>query len=187
MSDFRDWEKRSPRPLFEEDEAEDFYDDDDDDDNGRAPLVLRIIAWVSVLVLLFAGGYWGTSLTLQYLDKRQIISQQNVVSDPDEARRVAEESSEIPGIGTRKSGFEVFIPRGDVLESQTVAHVPGLLEDDVKSVITGLFDTMRAENTISEQVRVLHVFRKGTCSTLILTTPSSGLYKTCRKPKPTWS
>ncbi len=171
MSDFRDWEKRSPRPLFEEDEAEDFYDDDDDDDNGRAPLVLRIIAWVSVLVLLFAGGYWGTSLTLQYLDKRQIISQQNVVSDPDEARRVAEESSEIPGIGTRKSGFEVFIPRGDVLESQTVAHVPGLLEDDVKSVITGLFDTMRAENTISEQVRVLHVFRNGDLLYLDLNDP----------------
>ena len=98
MPDFRDWEKRAPRPLFEDDEVDDLYDEDEDDDDGdKAPLVLRIVAWISVLVLLFAGGYWGTSLTLKYLDKKQIIGQHNVVSDPDEARRVAEDTSDPTG------------------------------------------------------------------------------------------
>ena len=31
----------------------------------------------------------------------------------------------------------------------------------MKTVILGLMETMRAENTITEQVRVLHVFRNG--------------------------
>ena len=145
MPDFRDWEKRAPRPLFEDDEVDDLYDEDEDDDDGdKAPLVLRIVAWISVLVLLFAGGYWGTSLTLKYLDKKQIIGQHNVVSDPDEARRVAEDTSETKGLAVRRSGFEVFVPRGDVLEGATVSLVPGILEDDVKTVISGLLETMRA-------------------------------------------
>jgi hypothetical protein len=172
MPDFRDWEKRAPRPLFEDDEVDDLYDEDEDDDDGdKAPLVLRIVAWISVLVLLFAGGYWGTSLTLKYLDKKQIIGQHNVVSDPDEARRVAEDTSDPTGLAVRRSGFEVFVPRGDVLEGETVSLVPGILEDDVKTVISGLLETMRAENTISEQVRVLHVFRNGDLLYLDLNDP----------------
>ncbi|HQQ11299.1 MAG TPA: GerMN domain-containing protein [Synergistales bacterium] len=171
MPDFRDWEKRASRPLFEDDEVDDLYDEDEDENGDKAPLPLRIVAWISVLVLLFAGGYWGTSLTLKYLDKKQIIGQHNVVRDPDEARRVAEDTSEPTGLAVRRSGFEVFVPRGDVLEREMVSLVPGILEDDVKTVISGLLETMRAENTISEQVRVLHVFRNGDLLYLDLNDP----------------
>ena len=165
----RDWEKRAPRPLFEDEEADDFYDDDDE--TGRVPTALRVVVWISVLVLLFAAGYWGTSLTLKYLDKKQIIAQRNVVRDPAEAKRVLEDTSEPSGLSVKRSGFEVFVPRGDILESETVSLVPGILEEDVKTVILGLMETMRAENTISEQVRVLHVFRNGDLLYLDLNDP----------------
>ncbi|MFA5621735.1 MAG: GerMN domain-containing protein [Thermovirgaceae bacterium] len=169
MREPRDWEKRAPRPLFEDEEADDFYDDDDE--TGRVPTALRVVVWISVLVLLFAAGYWGTSLTLKYLDKKQIIAQRNVVRDPAEAKRVLEDTSEPSGLSVKRSGFEVFVPRGDILESETVSLVPGILEEDVKTVILGLMETMRAENTISEQVRVLHVFRNGDLLYLDLNDP----------------
>ncbi len=169
MREPRDWEKRAPRPLFEDEEADDFYDDDDE--TGRVPTALRVVVWISVLVLLFAAGYWGTSLTLKYLDKKQIIAQRNVVRDPAEAKRVLEDTSEPSGLSVKRSGFEVFVPRGDILESETVSLVPGILEEDVKTVILGLMETMRAENIISEQVRVLHVFRNGDLLYLDLNDP----------------
>jgi hypothetical protein len=169
MRESRDWEKRAPRPLFDDEEADDFYDDDDE--VWRVSPTLRVVAWISVLVLLFAAGYWGTSLTLKYLDKKQIITQRNVVSDPAEAKKVLEDTSEPSGLSVKRSGFEVFVPRGDLLESETVSLVPGILEEDVKTVILGLMETMRAEGTLSEQVRVLHVFRNGDLLYLDLNDP----------------
>ena len=169
MREPRDWEKRAPRPLFEDEEADDFYDDDDE--TGRVPTALRVVVWISVLVLLFSAGYWDTPLTLKYRDKKQIIAQRNVVRDPAEAKRVLEDTSEPSGLSVKRSGFEVFVPRGDILESETVSLVPGILEEDVKTVILGLMETMRAENTISEQVRVLHVFRNGDLLYLDLNDP----------------
>ena len=94
-----------------------------------------------------------------------------MVRDPAEAKRVLEDTSEPSGLSVKRSGFEVFVPRGDILESETVSLVPGILEEDVKTVILGLMETMRAENTISEQVRVLHVFRNGDLLYLALNDP----------------
>ncbi|HPD98032.1 MAG TPA: GerMN domain-containing protein [Synergistales bacterium] len=157
MTDLRDYERRTRRPLDDEDEDERYLEEEE---NGKAPVVFRVAAWVSLVVLLFAAGYWGTSMILKYLDKKQIIVQEQVVSDTDGARDVLRDNS-ASGLPGRKSGFDIFIPRGEVLVSSPVTHVSGLMEDDVKAVIMNLLETMKAENTISEQVRVLHVFRNG--------------------------
>ena len=158
-----DWEKEPTASLKTTDNSSKMTD--------HWNTALRVVVWISVLVLLFAAGYWGTSLTLKYLDKKQIIAQRNVVRDPAEAKRVLEDTSEPSGLSVKRSGFEVFVPRGDILESETVSLVPGILEEDVKTVILGLMETMRAENTISEQVRVLHVFRNGDLLYLDLNDP----------------
>ncbi len=168
MRESQDWEKRGPKPLFDDDDEDELYDDEE---GGRVHPALRVVAWVSVLVLLFAVGYWGTSLTLKYLNRKEIITQRNVVSDPAEAKKVLEDTSEPSGLSVKRSGFEVFVPRGSLLEPETVSLVPGILEEDVKTVILGLMETMRSENTITEQVRVLHVFRNGDLLYLDLNDP----------------
>lgn len=157
MTDPRDYERGSRRPFLDYDETEEDYEEEG---KRKTPLIYRTVVWISVVVLLFALGYWGTSLTLKFLDKRQIVGQQFVVSDPDEAKKIAEDTSS-PALISQRSGFDIFVPREGALEQQSVSHVSGLLEDDVKEVISDLLETMRAENTISEQVRVLHVFRNG--------------------------
>jgi hypothetical protein len=157
MTDLRDYQRRARRPL---DDEEDDGRYPEEEENGKAPILFRVVAWVSLVVLLFAAGYWGTSVILKYLDKKQVIGQEQVVSDADGAREILRDNSG-SGLPGRKSGFDIFIPRGDVLVSHPVTHVSGLMEDDVKAVITNLLETMKAENTISEQVRVLHVFRNG--------------------------
>lgn len=156
MSGYRDDERRPRHSFVEEDEMD---DDLDEGKERKAPLFLRMVVWVSVIILLFAAGYWGTSLTLRFLDSRKVIVQENVTGSPTEAGRIAEDNSS--GLQGRRSGFEIFIPRGNSLVPQSITQVSGLLEDDAKTVISDLLDTMRAENTISEQVRVLHVFRNG--------------------------
>lgn len=168
MTDYPDHERRPRRTFLDDDERDEFREEEE---NGKAPLVLRVVAWISVIVLLFAGGYWGTSITLKFLDKRDIISQENVVSDPAEAKRVTDDQTPASGVSGKRSAFEVFIPRGDALVPQSLSHVPGLLEDDVKAVMSSLFDTMRADRTISEQVSVLHVFRNGDLLYLDLNDP----------------
>lgn len=164
------------------DEMEETYEEEE---NEKAPLALRIVAWISVVVLLFAGGYWGTSLTLKFLDKRDIISQENVVSDPAGAKRIADDQTPASGTSGKRTSFEVFIPRGDALVPQSLSHVPGLLEDDVKAVMSNLFDTMRADKTISEQVSVLHVFRNGDLLYLDLNDPFAGALQKLSVPTAT--
>lgn len=159
MKDYSDYERRPGRQLLDEDGREEFYEEEDG--SIKAHPALRVIAWISVIILLFGVGYWGTSLTLKFLDGRNLVDQENVVRDPGEAKLIAEDQTTNSRVTGKPAGFEVFIPRGDKLVPQSVSHVPGFLEDDIKAVISGLFDTMRAENAISGQVRVLHVFRNG--------------------------
>ena len=180
MTDYPDHERRPRRTLLDESEMEETFEDEE---NEKAPLVLRIVAWISVVVLLFAGGYWGTSLTLKFLDKRDILSQENVVSDPAGAKRITGDQTSASGISGKRAAFEVFVPRGDTLVPQSLTHVSGLLEDDVKAVISSLFDTMRADKTISEQVSVLHVFRNGDLLYLDLNDPFAGALQKLSAPE----
>jgi len=157
MTDLRDYERRTRRPLDDEEEDDRYFEEEN---NGKAPILFRVVAWASLVVLLFAAGYWSTSVVLKFLDKKQVIGQENVVSDADGAGAVLRDNSG-SGLSGKKTGFDIFIPRGSALVSRHVTHVSGLIEDDAKAVITNLFETMKAENTISEQVRILHVFRNG--------------------------
>jgi len=53
MLESQDWEKRGPKPLFDDDDEDELYDDEE---GGRVHPALRVVAWVSVLVLLFPVG-----------------------------------------------------------------------------------------------------------------------------------
>lgn len=178
MTDLRYHERRPRRPLWDEEEREDIYEEEEEEETSRAPLAYRVVAWASVVVLLFAAGYWGTSFVLKLLNRNQIIEQEDVARTTEDAQRIEADQSSDPGIAGRRSGFEIFVPKGETLATQSVSHVPGLLEDDAKAVITSLLETMRAENTISEHVRVLHVFRNGDLLYLDLNDPfTSALQK----------
>lgn len=182
MTDFRDQERRPRRPLWDEEEREDLYEEEEEE-TSRAPLAYRVVAWVSVIVLLFAAGYWGTSLVLKLLNSNHIMEQENVARTPEDAERIEGDQSSASGIAGRRSGFEIFVPKGETLVTQPVSHVPGLLEDDVKKVVTGLLEAMRAENTISEHVRVLHVFRNGDLLYLDLNDPFTGALQKLSGPR----
>ncbi len=134
-----------------------------DEETPKAKLPYRIIAWVSVIALCFAAGYGATSLVLRYLDKRGVVTEEDVVSSGSDAARLLAESGSV-GISNgsvQRVAIRLFVPEGDVFKVQTLEVVPGVFEDDAKRALEALFAQLRNRNALKEDVQVLHLFRSG--------------------------
>ncbi|MEA3508690.1 MAG: GerMN domain-containing protein [Synergistota bacterium] len=130
--------------------------------NGKAPLPYRLAVWGAVVVLFFAVGYWGTNIVLSMFDREKIPGQENVVTSPGEAGGVvADPDAGVAGENARQARFGVYVPSENSLQERQVTLTPGIMEDDIRDVLTHLFNTMKKEGVIDRQVKLLHVFRNG--------------------------
>jgi hypothetical protein len=120
----------------------------------KAPMVFRIIAWVAIVFLFFGVGYWGTSFTLDLLNKKNLVNQSDVVENQQELSEFLAADSTVG----RKVTFPIYIPiDGNIVKKDAVV-VSSIMEDDMKRLIAKLFeecgDPLRG-------VSVQHVFRNG--------------------------
>ena len=134
----------------------------DDEEEKKAPVAVRVLVWAAVVMIFFAIGYWGSGLVINWLDRRGVIRDEQLVQGTDEVRQLTaqEEGKTDTAVGHR-SRFRIYIPTSGSFREETVSFVSGLLEDDLKNVLSGLLETYRKEGLFSGEIRVLHVFRNG--------------------------
>lgn len=145
--------------AYEEEEEE--MDEPEGEEDRKAPIALRVLVWAAVVIVFFAVGYWGSGFALKWLDSKGVIKDEQVVHTADEARQIASTGEESETAHGPRSRFRIFVPSEGSFREESVSFVAGLLEDDLKNVLAGLFETYRDEELLSGDVRVLHVFRNG--------------------------
>ncbi|MFP4482515.1 MAG: GerMN domain-containing protein [Thermovirgaceae bacterium] len=173
FSAFKDEDDRRHAPWrydAEEEDSPELYEDgdedeeieEDDEESRKAPIALRVLVWAAVIVVFFAIGYWGSGIALKWLDNKGVIGDEQVVQTSDEARRVsAEDGEESESTTGPKSRFVIYIPSGDEFREKSVSFMAGLLEDDLRNLLSEVIATYRDEELLPGDVRVLHVFRNG--------------------------
>ncbi|KUK58405.1 MAG: Lipoprotein LpqB, GerMN domain protein, partial [Synergistales bacterium 53_16] len=118
----------------------------EDEEERKAPVAVRVLVWAAVVMIFFAIGYWGSGLVINWLDRRGVIRDEQLVQGTDEVRQltVQEEGKTDTAAGPR-SRFRIYVPTNGSFREETVSFVAGLLEDDLKNVLSGLLETYRRE------------------------------------------
>ncbi|MBL3539023.1 GerMN domain-containing protein [Aminivibrio sp.] len=131
----------------------------EESETKKAPLLMRIIAWLGVVVFCFVAGYVGTSLALRMLDKKDILMRKDVVSDRQEAQGVIEGGSTEIRVNARKVAFSVYFPKEGTIVSEKTDILSGIMEDDIRQVFGKILSLV--PGGFSQDMKVLNVFRSG--------------------------
>ncbi|MDI9389226.1 MAG: GerMN domain-containing protein [Synergistota bacterium] len=132
----------------------------DDRAGGRkAPLLVRLIAWSGVLVFCFAAGYVGTSIALRMLNRQGILQREDVASNPGDAERIMKEEPKEIKLNAKKVSFTFYYPREGSLVSESAEFLSGIMEDDIRQVVTRILSS--TGSGAAADVRLLNLFRSG--------------------------
>jgi len=131
----------------------------------KAPLPYRIVAWISLIMICFGLGYFGTSMILDATGKDAASVDKNVVSNQDELKEALVEKKEVSEgeeLGFTSNRLNVYIPSGDTIEKETIKVNPSaVMEDKIKSVVLRIGNATASNSFSDRSFRVIHVFRTG--------------------------
>ena len=131
---------------------------------NKAPLAYRIVAWISLVVICFGLGYYGTSFVLDIISDGDGSVTENVVSDQQELEKVlnSEKAQDDSELSVTRDTFNIYIPSGQAMSKVSFTVNPAMImEDRIGKVLSTI--SMEAENNgfLSSGFSVLHIFRTG--------------------------
>jgi hypothetical protein len=158
--------------------------DEEDDVPNRAPLVFRLLAWTSLIVIFFAVGYGATSLAFRWLDNRADNSGENripsnLVNTPQQAENLLNQSSQAqpapdvvaPG-GTTDAAIRqedggayvtvtISIPDGNTFRTRQIRCSGALREDTMKQTLAAYMDAMKEGKMLAAGAQDINLFQSG--------------------------
>jgi hypothetical protein len=169
----------SPREKREMMERGEWMGDYDEAPN-RAPLIFRLLAWTSLVVIFFAVGYGATSLVFRWLDSKAYESgaarfPANLVNTPEELKNVLggpEETAEPKYEAVAVSGdaglaqtnyvaVTISVPDGGTFKTRQIRCSNALREDTMKQALAAYLDAMKENQMLSAGVQDLNIFQSG--------------------------
>jgi hypothetical protein len=153
-------------------------EDEEGTARSRAPLVFRLLAWTSLILIFFAVGYGATSLAFKWLDRNAYArgaarTPQNLADTPEEAQnvlsRVAEDAKDLPlsadSAGAQGRGayvtVTVSIPDGSTFKTRQIRCSGALREDTIKQTLAAYMDAMKESQILSAGAQDLNIFQSG--------------------------
>ena len=154
---------------------------DEDEVPNRAPLVFRILAWSSLVIIFFAIGYGATSLAFKWLDSRAYDrgaarTPSNLSGSPEETQNIlARTPQQTPDIaGRNDSPFDpqissgegdtvatISIPDGGTFKTRQIRCANALQEDRIKQVLSAYMDAMKENQMLGAGAQDLNIFQSG--------------------------
>ncbi|MDR1885517.1 MAG: GerMN domain-containing protein [Synergistaceae bacterium] len=155
---------REKRMMRERGEWSDEEEDDDYEPRRKAPLLFRLLAWASLIVIFFAAGYGLTSLAFKWLDGRGgQRTPGNLVSTPQEAQNLMTGSRSPDATAPPETSVTVSIsvPEGDRFVTRRIRCAPGLREDTIKQTLSSYMDAVKEGKMLDPSAQNLNIFLSG--------------------------
>ena len=169
------------RARFEESFNDDEFEEEEEDESKKAPLLVRIFAWVALLAIFFVCGYLGANYFFNWADKKGGPRVGNVVGSGTEASRVVSGANVSNGSGNVK--YDLFIPEGKTFTEREIEIKKGMVEEDIEKVVSVYIDGLKETQMLDNSSRVLNVFRSGDWLYLDMTGAFGTSLKTLGKDK----
>lgn len=131
----------------------------------RTPLFVRLLAQLSVAAIFLAAGYYGTDLTLRMLDKKNVVKQQNVVSNTQELQKLLAADHADEAVAPRRD-LAVYPLGTEGLVKASFKVMSDVQEDEIMLAVKTFFS--ETAETWANQIQPLHVYRDGVTAYLDL-------------------
>ena len=160
-SDDRKWKEPSPREKREMIERGEWYEEEVP--KKRAPLLFRMLAWVSLLAIFFALGYGATSVVFKWMDSRgEDKYPSNIVSSKEDINKLSEKSSTEKNTAADDSVVcTVSIPDGDSFAAREIRCRGGIREETIQQVLAAYIDAAKEVKLFEPSTQTLNFFQSG--------------------------
>ena len=166
VSEDRKWKSSnepSPREKREMMERGEWYEEETPP-KKRAPLLLRLLAWGSLLAIFFAMGYGATSVVFKWMDSKNTDRYpSNIVSTKDDVKKLSDRVK-VESETTQADDSAVYtvsIPDGNAFTTREIRCREGLREDAIKQVLAAYIDAAKEVKLFEPSTQTLNLFQSG--------------------------
>ena len=139
-------------------DEEDDYEDEDDYERPRAPKIVRIFAWIALVVILFTCGYVATNYFFAWSDKQGGERIGSVYGSGAEVAETAAQQEPAPS----NAQYSIYVPDGQSFQTRAIELKPGATrEDDMQKVLSMYIDSLKETKAMDPAVSVTNVFQSG--------------------------
>lgn len=129
----------------------------------RAPLLLRLLSWLGIILLCFVAGYLGTSWMMRSLNTRSLLKPESRVENREDLKTLTESEKARAALSGAKGDIQqislkLYYLRDGGLAEVSRPFVSGPQEDNIGDAVHALLSLSGVDGAESG-VRVLHVFR----------------------------
>ena len=111
--------KRKTMKRAEIDDEEDY--EDDEEQRPRAPKIVRIFAWIALVVILFTCGYVATNYFFAWSDKQGGERIGSVYGSGAEVAETAAQQEPAPS----NAQYSIYVPDGQSFQTRAIELKPG--------------------------------------------------------------
>ena len=152
--------KRKTMKRAEIDDEEDY--EDDEEQRPRAPKIVRIFAWIALVVILFTCGYVATNYFFAWSDKQGGERIGNVYGSGAEVAETQQTHGQETGEAPSDARYSIYIPEGSSFQTRAIELKPGgTREDDMQKVLSMYIDSLKETKAMDPAVSVTNVFQSG--------------------------
>ncbi|MBQ7154947.1 MAG: GerMN domain-containing protein [Synergistaceae bacterium] len=133
----------------------------DSDEKRSAPLLLRILSWLGIILLCFVLGYLGTSWFMDFLNRKLLLKPENRIETQEDFTEFQEAENERNIQETSRNGADVqqislnlYHVKGDTLAETRKNFVSRTKEDNIRDAVEEILSLSGAP-----KMKLLHVFR----------------------------
>jgi len=160
-----------------------YYDDymEETDERKKAPLLVRVFAWIALLAIFFVCGYLGANYFFKWADQKGGPRVGNVLGSSSEVGQTESGESSPAAYGNVK--YKLYIPEDGNISTRDIEINKGLREEDIKEVVSMYVDCLKEDRMMDTGARPLNIFQSGEWLYLDMSAPFQDSLKTIGKEK----
>ena len=136
------------------------------DEKKSAPLLLRLLSWLGIILLFFVLGYLGTSWVMDFLSRKLLLKPENRIENQEdltdyeeaENERVSREALS-SGSNVQQISLNLYHVKNDALAETRKNFVSRTREDNIRDAVEEVLSLSGVPN--AAKIKLLHVFRNG--------------------------
>ncbi|MDO4987820.1 MAG: GerMN domain-containing protein [Synergistes sp.] len=146
-------------------EDEEYYDDDEEEEKKpKAPLAVRLFAWVAGLAILFAAGYFATTLFFSWTDSKNSERIGSVYGSGDEVKAAQKAETNENGASSETKDYTLWSVKGDEVAKRSVQLKDTLpREENMKKILEMQIDALKEAKLLDPSVSVNEIYQGDDC------------------------
>ncbi|MBQ7214661.1 MAG: GerMN domain-containing protein [Synergistaceae bacterium] len=131
-----------------------------------APLLLKLLSWLGIVLLCFVIGYMGTSWLMEFLNQKWLLKPENRIENQEDLTEFQEAEHEKTsrllleaGTDIKQVSLNLHYVTEDTIGEARKNFVSSTKEDNIRSAVEEVLELSDVPN--ANRIKLLHVFRNG--------------------------